>query len=417
MKLSTSLLEKTLVFILVIRPSLDLFTHITLYGSSLRINPASLLSLFIIMLGFFCFWQCSNDERKNLCKNPLIWGLCVWILPLFLWAVIPVITIGTERLSGIREWVRLFSFIPLTMMVLYITQSTKRLTLIYAVMASFVIPAMVGIYQWMFQESDLIKNVPRLSSTFVHPNSFAFYLVLIACLFYWMLRSSRHKAIGGIGLILSLALLISTYSFTGAITLMTAAFILLLGANRHLRIASIIAVILFCTVFAVSPIGYQRMKDELHIENLDLIEQTGKQTSSLTWRFVNWRFLYRQWKLSPIVGHGLESIPIINPMLNRDKVGSDAHNDYILYLTETGMIGLLLYLCMLVFVGKALWQAYRRAKNDEGKNLALTALALYGAWLVSSVADNLISVTAYQYALWTIMACAVSHLYINLQDR
>ena len=189
---------------------------------------------------------------------------------------------------------------------------------------------------------------------------------------------------------------------------MTAAFILMLGANRYLRMASIVAVILFCAVFALSPTGCQRMKDELHIENLDLIEQTGKQTSSLTWRFVNWRFLYRQWKLSPIVGHGLESIPIINPMLNREKSGSDAHNDYILYLTETGLIGLLLYLCMLAFVGIALWKAYHRAENDDAKNLALTALALYGAWLVSSTADNLITVTAYKYALWTVFVHVVS---------
>lgn len=398
MKIPLSLLAKILFLVLLIRPSLDVFTHIKISG----INPASFLSLLIIALGFVCVWQCTKDERKSLFKNPIVIALCMWIIPLVLWGVIPVLMIGTERLSGIREWVRLFSFIPLTVLVLYITQSTKRFTLVYAVLASFIIPALVGGYQLLFQETDLIKNVPRLSSTFVHPNSFAFYLVLIFCLFVWLFRTTQYKKIGVVGIIASLALLVATFSFTGVITFMTAVFVLALGLNRYLRIAAIAAVMVLCIAFAVSPTGWQRMKDELHVENLDLIERTGKQTSSLTWRFVNWRFLYRQWKERPITGYGLESIPIVNPMLNRDKVGSDAHNDYILYLTETGIIGLLLYLSMLSVVGFSLWQTYRRADSFEAKNLALTVLALYAAWLVSSLADNLITVTAYQYALWTV---------------
>lgn len=406
MKLHPTLLEKILFVVLLIRPSLDAFTNLSIAG----INPASLLSLLMIALGFVCIWQCGWDERKSLFKNPLVIALCIWIIPLVLWAVVPVLVIGAERLNGVREWVRLFSFIPLTVMVVYVTRHTKRFALIYAVLFSFLLPFCVGCYQLLYQETDLIKNVPRLSSTFVHPNSFAFYLVLIICLFVWMLRTSKYKSLSVLGILASMALLVATFSFTGVITFMTAVFILAVGFHRYLRIGAVAVVVILCVAFAVSPTGWQRMKDELHVENLDLIERTGKQTSSLTWRFVNWRFLYRQWTERPITGHGLESIPIINPMLNRDKVGSDAHNDYILYLTETGITGLLLYLSMLTIVGYSLWCAYRRADSFETKNLALTALALYAAWLVSSLADNLITVTAYQYALWTVMSGVIADI-------
>ncbi len=409
MKLSPTLFEKILFIILAIRPSLDVFTQLTWTEAILRFNPAALLSLFIIAFGFVCIMSCSKEERAAMFRNPLLIGLCIWILPLLLWAVIPLFTIGMERLSGLREWVRLFSFIPLVMMVLYVTSKTKRLSLIYAVLISFVIPACVGFYQWLTHQGDLIKNVQRVSSTFAHPNSFAFYLVIIICLSVWLFRTSRRKFSAGITFVLSLALLISTFSFTGAITFIVAAFILTICENNLLRIGAVVAVLIFCIAFAVLPTGYQRLQEEIRVENLDMIERTGKETSSLTWRLVNWRFLYRQWKKSPVVGYGLDSTPMINPMLNRDQVGSDAHNDYIRYLAETGALGLGLYLTMLGFTGYALYQAWRRAVSFQAKNLALTSIALFVAWLVASTADNLITVTAYQYSLWTVLAAAYAH--------
>lgn len=406
-----------LAALLAVRPVLDLWTDAALPLPGARLNPAALAGLATIAAGAVWLVLADPGQRRRVLRHPLLSILALWTAALFPWAAVPVLLHGAERIEGVREWARLFSYVPLAAMALDCAHRRGPSWIVNAILASFALPAVMGLYEIFLQQGDFIKNVHRISGPFVHPNPFSFYLVLIAALAYHQLRHSgwMTRAIAILGL--SLFLLAGTFSFTGAgmfgIVCLTAA----LGEKGLPRRGAVAAVLIFVAVFASTPTGWQRIRDEARVENLDMIERTGKHTTSLTWRLLNWRFLYRTWKRSPWVGHGLASSPRVNPMLNPEGAGSDPHNDYVRYLAETGALGLPLFLAMLGATGWTLWQARRRAPDASARHLALMALALYAAWLVGSVNDNLITATAYQYPLWALFAAASARPWLSEPDE
>ncbi|MBZ0257410.1 O-antigen ligase family protein, partial [bacterium] len=175
------------------------------------------------------------------------------------------------------------------------------------------------------------------------------------------------------------------------------------------RAARLGVIVLGCILVAgvlSTSTGRARLAALTKWDNLDEIERTQRETGSHTWRLLNWRYLYREWKKQPILGYGLASTPKVNPNINvlGGGVGHDPHNDYVRYLVETGAVGLVLWLAFLVWTGRVLWNALRRAHAPPQRRGALIAFALFAAWAVGSLNDNLITATAYQYALWSIFA-------------
>lgn len=83
--------------------------------------------------------------------------------------------------------------------------------------------------------------------------------------------------------------------------------------------------------------------------SLERAYSSGESISSgsLNYRTVIWSASIEQWKKSPIVGTGLGGLKYA---LNKERVNfSGAHNAYIEILTETGIVGLTLYL-VLIFI-------------------------------------------------------------------
>jgi len=62
-------------------------------------------------------------------------------------------------------------------------------------------------------------------------------------------------------------------------------------------------------------------------------------TNSFTWRIVNWKLLYEKWTDKPFLGYGLTTSSIINPWHM-----CEAHNDYLRFLVEFGLVGFSIYL-------------------------------------------------------------------------
>jgi len=394
--------------VLVIRPSLDVFTDRGLTVGLLLLNPASIISLLLIAVCVLWLILQTNDERQSILFHWFTWVFLGWVALLFFWAWIPVYTTylhGANVWVGLREWLRMLSLFCLFCLVGGLARAGKQNHLIYALLLSFLLPALVALYQNFSHHGMLVRGVHRVNGTFVHPNPFSFYLVLMLGLLFWQWRVSPYKIRWGVGLLLAFGLLLSTYSFTGAAMFGVMAGIIAIGENRKLRLLAFGLIAIFAILFLASPTGMQRVKMELQFDQLDEIERTGRETSSFTWRLLNWRFLYREWEKSPLFGHGLNTSKLINPMVKGGTAfGFDPHNDYVRYLAETGAIGFLLFLVFLVSTGSALLQSVRHEQTNRRKALGIVAIALFGAWLLGSANDNLISATAYQYGLWAVFS-------------
>ena len=118
----------------------------------------------------------------------------------------------------------------------------------------------------------------------------------------------------------------------------------------------------------------------------------------------NWSLFVKEWKNKPILGYGLDTTgDLISPLKN------EAHNDYLRFLVETGLIGLALYLIFLYILGFELWKLYIRARSDiDFSYLALVTFSIYVAWIVGSFADNYITATVFQYYFWGLIGTLMS---------
>ncbi len=410
-------IEWIVLAIVAIRPSMDVFTDLTLIPPPLRLNPASFIGIFLIGLGVVWFLMLSPQERKTVFRQPITMALSLWLMLLLVWVVIPFFRQDVDFIPSAREWIRLLSYLPLFLIVFSIASQGRLKHVVNALLLSLVIPVLVGYYQVLFHQGAMIKDVHRITGTFVHPNPFSFYLVLGVGILYWKLRWSLQRMGWGVLLVVVMGVLMATFSFTGAAMFGVLIVGCILGENKKIRIAAIALMIIFAAGFLSTNTGWKRIIDETKIESLNEVERTGKETTSLIWRLLNWRFLIRTWERSPVFGYGLATSPQINPMKNPEGVGSDPHNDYVRYLAETGAVGAFLWLALLVAIGIGLWRAVCRAQTPEIRNFAWVALALYGAWLVGSLNDNLITATAYQYCLWAVFAAAAGSSQVKSEKR
>lgn len=400
-------LEYGLLALIAARPSLDWFTDWA--AGPLRFNPAAGASLLLIAAGTLWFTLQSRERRNWLFTHPMLRVFGIWLLLLLPWGLITPWLNGPPRSVALREWVRLVSILPVFGLTMGLARQNRAPLVIHALLLSFIVPALTGLYQLIFQEGSIVQGVHRVRGTFVHPNPFSFYLVLMAGLVYWKLREANRCAGWMMLLLFTVGLLIATFSFTGAGMFGVAVLVCALGESPQLRRIAVPALLVFALLFVLTPTGQRRIASITKWDSLDEIERTGKETSSMVWRLLNWRFILRTWSKSPWLGYGLQSAPTVNP--NRvdhgQGPGQDPHNDYLRFLLDTGLIGFILFLVWLGLTGRALWRAARNAASPPARRLAWIALAMYAAWLAGSLNDNLITATAYQYSLWAVFGVAL----------
>ncbi|MBI1388001.1 MAG: hypothetical protein GC154_06095 [bacterium] len=391
--------------LIVIRPSLDALTEYAWLGAW-KINPAALTGGLAALLGALWLITLKPADRRRTMMNQLGLIFAGWLLCLLPWALVPMLGHGVERAAGLREWLRLLSYLPLIWLGVHEAAGGRARALILAIAASAVVPAITGAAQGIFHTSPVIQGLHRIRGTFVHPNPFSFYLLTAAAAAYWLWRTERRKRWAA-ALAALLAVLLATFSLTGLGMLGVWMAAVAWGEGGAARWSVIALGVMLIAGILATDTGRTRLAGLTRWDNLDEIERTQRVTGSHTWRLLNWRYLIREWKKQPVFGYGLASIPRVNPNINKQSgVGHDAHNDYVRYLVETGAVGLTLWLTMLAGVGAVLYRAWRKARAPDIRRLSLIGLALFCAWAAGSLNDNLISATAYQYPLWLMMAMA-----------
>ncbi len=414
-----SWIETFFLIVLAVRPSLDITTYWKISIGPITLNPAGAIGLALIAAGSIWLGLLPSDKRRFLLSIlPLRW-MALWLLLLIPWALAPVWNHGSARLASIREWIRLLSFLPFFAIFWHMTMEGKGNRILAALFVSLIVPALTGLYQIVFHQGMLVQNAHRIQSTFAHPNPFSFYLVMMAGLLYWKCRWSNRRMVWVFALTIALGLLISTFSFTGAGMLGILILVLAIGENRRLRYTVLGLLWIFIVLFTATPTGRQRIRTVTQWDNLDEIERTGRETSSMVWRLLNWRFLIRTWQHSPWVGYGLDSSPFVNPnrVKNGTGPGQEPHNDYVRFLIDTGIIGSVLFLVWLAGMGYWLAKSYQEAHAPPERHFAWIAIAVYCTWLAGSFNDNLLIATAYQYGIWAVFAVSLGWSALGINTR
>jgi len=132
--------------------------------------------------------------------------------------------------------------------------------------------------------------------------------------------------------------------------------------------------------------------------------RTGEPENSFEWRLVNWGLLISMGMEHPVTGHGAGMTTVLNPLTAENGVAFNAHDDFVRFFFEGGIVGLLLY---VLYAFRLCRWAVRRAQSVTTEHAA-TAYAVAGAFLalflLSGGTTELSLQTADLYQLYGMLA-------------
>lgn len=274
--------------------------------------------------------------------------------------------------------------------------------LLAAAALSLVVPAAVAIGQLVSpDEAYAFTDVSRVQGTFVHPNSLAAYLVAVAAIALAVAFATqgpvRTVAILLCGL--SSTLVLFTYARGAWVALFVGLAYLLAKRNRRLLVALVGVGV--AVAISVPSVGSRVSDLNSEPSTLEIGDGTA---NSLDWRIEYWQEIAPLWTENPFTGIGLDQVPM------RTAAGAEPHSGYVQAFVETGTLGFVALIGLVVALGRDLAAARRRAVSDIDRWLAYGATAVAVGFLIELLTENLLTQVVIHLYLWIPIAYATSLL-------
>lgn len=254
-------------------------------------------------------------------------------------------------------------------------RNTRRVLVICALSAVF--PLIVGLVQLATGGGMLVLGFERITGSFVHPNTFGFFIVMLVLMGYPVRRylSGPPRWFLDALLIVSLVDLVFTYSRGSWIALAIGLLVVAALAERRLFLALPIVGV---AVFLFMPNVVDRLSD---LEKPDTL--AGDPGNSASWRFDYFGELLAKAGLT-LFGKGPKMAERLTPL------HLPPHNDAVRMIVENGVVGLVLYLAFLTALVLLAMRALRTLRSGFDRGLAVGFTATVAAFLFDSMGANLI---------------------------
>ncbi|MFH1642942.1 MAG: O-antigen ligase family protein [Nanoarchaeota archaeon] len=342
-------------------------------NSMFGIGILGILNILIPLLVFFTlFFKRPKDSSFGL-NTPII---------VFLFILGCGIFYSPSFVRSTREWFRIAMPISLYYLVLNIGLKVNNkkeffLKIIKCVILSSLIPLFVGFFQLINGDSRfVVGGLKRIYSTFGHPNNFAAFLIVCISLLFFMFvneNKSRKKCFYLACILLMLFSLIFTFARIGWIAFFVCFSVIGVMKYRKHYVLFIVAIMFICLYMpAISNPLFSRLKPD----------------SSFYLRFSLNQFSWDLFEKSPLFGHGLASYPFLSKQhfgfvstMYGQEVGLPQHNDYLRFLTEDGVLGLIAY---LFFIFLCLKLSFRIAEQKD------TIINSFGCCLIGIILATLV---------------------------
>lgn len=408
--------ERAVLGLLILRSSLDIF-------SAQQIPAAFAIGLEVLTLLYVAVLLLTH---RNVHTDRFWWFFAGWIALQGLWVIfLPLGGLGMDGSflpNSLREWVRLFSWLMVYLLVMQLKDTTPPQKVVSWLFWALVIPLTVAALQ-LFVPSLLppllvgatdeiaapVTEVSRVRGTFGMANTFATFLILFILLTWWKLGRVRQR-LPWIVLLGSLVFfLVNTKSL---FTLIMMAIAVLVMIAPRLSVVNLLGgVVLFAAfigLFASSEMGQERLGSladtPLFNQDMDIsraVLLSNSDNNSFNWRLAQWTYLLQAWQQYPILGYGLLTCPVLTVLTNY------AHNEYVRALTEEGIIGLIAF---LVFLGAQIWHLlklfHQAPEGSDRRRLCLALLAMLFAMIFGMITENIWTHTVLFMYWWTLFAVA-----------
>jgi len=331
-------------------------------------NPRAQTIVHLATLILLLLWllKLNGERTSHLVKTPLY-------LPLLLLLILCSISVVKTNFFyySTQEFFRITTAILFFFLVANNIREEKKFILPLILAANIV--ALIGIWNY-FRHS-----FPYAVSTLPNHNFLAGYLVIsisLALALFLFNKGALGKKLPFLLLcILPLICLILAKSRGGLLSLMAAFFVLMLAAlNRKKRwILAILSLLIVLLLFTPNPM----MKRLIHI---------GEEDPHAYERFLVWKATLDIIKDYPLFGTGLGTFRDYYPQYKSQigfRTARFAHNEYLHFTAELGLIGIILGLWLLSLLFKSGLKVMRR----EASGISLGILASMAGILVHSLVD------------------------------
>jgi putative inorganic carbon (HCO3(-)) transporter len=352
-------------------------------ASAPGLDPTGALAILFILVAFFWMLTRMREGRKS---PPMsIHRVCLILFALA--GFLSVIDSASPSIS-LLEAIRITAVVTmLAVLEVMLVNREMIQKLIASIYISAIIPVGYTLFNVVIHHSQFTSGgVSRFEGTFSQPNPFAIYLTLLIIMGVALLPHLAPKKQIAMSVLLvgSVICLYFTFTRSAWIATLLGVFVVALLAKRRMTLVVMVAGVMVSLV--AFPTILQRFAD-LGTST----SAAGYASNSLSWRFDYWGEVLPLANKDPITGIGLDM------------------SSYV----ETGIIGTIAYLALLISMGVVARQAMkftRRRPLSYERSVAVGFAACVMAFVVLSIVSNVITqvVVLWYYVAFAAAAYAVT---------
>ncbi len=381
-------IDRHLLFFLIIlfRSAMDPVLEATKMGS---FGLGALLNALVILIALIAIIQRPSPVRATVRKT--------WLA--FLLISFATLFIAPDFVQALKTYLALVSYVAVFALAITLIQTEEDFgRWMRAIFYSSIIPvayAFVDAATGGFRSAEGF----RISSTFSHPNIFAFYLVLMISLSFYFFKAKASyiplfiRKTLPIYIILLMALLIMTKTRSAWASCFAFFTVYALIYERKY----LILVVMLPVIGFFIPEVRDRFTDLL--QGNQVINYS--KLNSYAWRKLLWQQGISWMEPSHyLFGYGLESFKFRSPDFFTMAGGTNfaAHSVYVQLFFETGALG----------VGAFIWAHFKLARMlipfyKANKLMIFTAITFLLEFALNAYSDNMLAYLSFNWYLWFVL--------------
>lgn len=398
-----------IVVALVAYPNDSLSTAVRLAN----VTPTDIASVALVGVAAIDVLRGSNIEvlRSKILLCPILVVGAAGFTTMF--STDPVLS-----LVAVVRYAQLFLLVPVAVVLALRTWSDLRI-LLGAVVGLAAIEGIIGTYQAVTKTGAGYdgQNI-RAIGTFGIGDQIAIGTVVscgqIVLLAVALKGKTKHRIYAAAGVALLFVPLLLSLSRGAALAAVAAAGMMVLaaGLRRALKIG-VIATVLLVLATPLAASFDSTVADRI----TSITDSSSAPDRSVQDRYDLWRTAIRIWQISPVVGVGIKQFPAyrdsrapLSTSSGSDQVSADSyvrvqllspHNEYLLLLSEQGLLGLGSHLLMLVVLGIRQFARLRQPEVNLTDNvLRLVSIGAFTFYLLSNLWGDLAGPTTMLYSVF-----------------
>jgi O-antigen ligase len=385
-----------LAFFVVARGAADAFSELRLDAPGASLNPAAALGLAALLAAAARAPRMRREDLRSCAPFAILLAVVLYE------GAVGLAGFGVGHASEVvRELLR-YASIPAVFALARTLPTARERNLLYgAVVGALALCAAWGIAQFVLGAGVLeaTSGVRRARGPFAFPNTLAYAALLGLALlggelFFGAAGRARRGALLAAMALFVVALVLTASLTVFALALLAAALFMVLK-RRTAPLAVVVVLVL-----AASPLLAPRLA-MLRASRPDIDLADGFAQNTLTARLEIWRGLLSVYRERPLCGWGLRSVPRVNPVQDEARgVGSDPHNDLVLFLVEGGALGLAGLVVFHLWALRMLARLAAGAREPARCGRATGLWVMYACMLAGSLGNNLMSFTALLVLFW-----------------